>query len=317
MDSLVYIAPWVFSSVCVGVVVGYFVGRSLSNNAHDSKLAQVERQATLKVLVDLLKSAEQINSDVECHNSEIREAADHVGNLQVTEEMEDVKQVLLGQIAGLLSSNKRLQDDVTYCRYRMEEQAQQIDHARREARTDPLTGVSNRKALDEKLHLLQTDWERNAQPYVLILVDLDQFKRINDSHGHQAGDRVLEKIGGWLKEWVREGDFVGRYGGDEFAILLPKTDLSVGVELAETIRARTADETSRIAVRGEQVSVSLSLGVAAPWQGDTLDSILHRADRALYKSKHLGRNQVNCQEPKQQEPPARTEEAAPQCTTVA
>jgi diguanylate cyclase len=317
METLAYIAPWVFSSVCVGVVVGFFVGRSRQGNVHDSKLVQVERQATLKVLVELLEAADKISSDVECHSSEIQETADHVGSMQVSGEMETFKQALLGQIAGLLTSNRRLQQDLTYSRYRMEEQAQQIDHARHEARTDPLTRVSNRKAFDEKLLVLHGDRDRHGRPYVLILIDLDQFKWINDCHGHQAGDHVLEKLGGWLKAWVREGDFVARFGGDEFAILLPHTELQIGAELAETIRSRTADETSRIALRDEDVSISVSIGVAAPREGDTLESVFARADQALYKSKRLGRNQVHCEEPVQQgastatgEPAAGTGEAS-------
>ena len=301
MGSLAYIAPWVFASVCVGLAAGFFAGRSRSSNVQDNKLVHSERQATLKLLVELLKSAEQISSNVECHNSEIRQTADHVGHIQVTGEMEFVKQAVLGQITALTASNKRLQHDLSYSCCRMEELAEEIDVARREARTDPITSVSNRKACDEKLLLLQAAWDREGHPYVLILVDLDQFKRINDSHGHQAGDRVLKKVGTWLKEWVREGDFVGRYGGDEFAVLLPYTELDVGVESAETLRSRTADETSRIALRGEQVSVSLSIGVAAPREGDTLETVLGRADQALYKSKRLGRNQVNCQEPNREE----------------
>ncbi len=303
MDSLAYIAPWVFGSVCVGIVVGFYVGRGRSHNDQDFKITQVEREATLKVLVALLKTAEQMTSDVELHNSEIQQTADSVGRIQVTEQMEGVKETLLGQIAALLTSNHRLQEDLTCSRYCIEEQAQQIDKAQREARTDSLTGVANRKAFDEKLHLLHTDWERHRRPYVLILADLDQFKRINDSHGHQAGDRVLEKIGAGMKQWVRKNDFVARYGGDEFVVLLPNTKLEAGLDLAEILRARAADATSRIAVRGEQVSVSLSLGVAAPLEGDSLDSVMHRADQALYKSKRLGRNQVHAQELEPEELP--------------
>jgi diguanylate cyclase len=300
VDTLAYITPWVFASVSVGVAAGFLLGRSRSKG-QDAASVQKERQHALKVLVELLDAAERLTSDVQCHNSEIQENAEHVGSLQVTPEMEIVKQALLGHMTSLLMANQRLQDDVVCTRYRLEEQAQEIDEARREARTDVLTTVANRKALNEKLHLLLDTWRRERKLFVLMLLDLDQFKRINDAHGHMAGDRVLSKVGGWLKEWVREGDFVGRYGGDEFAVLLPLTELDVGMELAESIRCQTADQASRVALRGEQVSISLSIGVAAPWEGDSLESLFHRADEALYKSKRMGRNQVQCQEPKPEE----------------
>jgi len=303
MESLAYIAPWVLGSVCIGVVAGFFLSRSRPKS-HEDESAERQRKDTLKVLVELLKSAEQMVGDVECHNSEIQQTANDVGNLQVTAEMESVKEALLGHMVTLLTSNKDLQHDLICNRYRMEEQAQEIDHARREARTDALTNVANRKALDEKLLVLLDDWQREGRPFVLILADLDYFKRINDSHGHQAGDRVLAKVGTWLNEWVGEGDFVGRYGGDEFAILMPDTELADGAALAETICSRAAEKASRVAVRGQQVSVSLSIGVTAPCRDDTAESLLDRADRAMYQSKNLGRNQVHCLEPSREEVPA-------------
>lgn len=303
MDYFAYIMPWVFASVGIGIAAGFFLGRARPSRQEDEELLQQQRQSTLKVLVELLDTAEKMSSTVECHNTEIQETAEEVGNLATNGHMESVKQALLGHMATLLESNQTLKKDLVCSRYHIEEQAQEIDEVRREARTDTLTTVANRKAFDEKLHLLTAGWKRDVQPFVLILIDLDYFKRINDSHGHQAGDRVLGKVGQWLKEWVREGDFIGRYGGDEFAILLPRTELAVGLDIAETIRSRTAERASRVALRSEQVSVSFSIGVAAPRAGDTLESILDRADAALYRSKRLGRNRVQAEAPEGEKPP--------------
>jgi diguanylate cyclase len=295
MDSLAYIIPWVFTSVTIGVATGYVLGRGRGKTS-DQELAERERQATLKTLLDIFHSMERMSGDVESHNSEIQQTADHVGAMQASGEMELVKQALLGHMMTLLCSNRRLQDDLLYSRYKMDEQAEQIDHVRREARTDALTTVANRKALDEKIRLLWSGWNRERHPFVLMMIDVDHLKRINDAHGHQAGDQVLEMLGAWLKQWIREGDFVARYGGDEFAVLLPRTDLACGRQQAEMICEQTAQRASRITIRGEQVSLSLSIGVTAPAEGDVLESLIRRADEALYRAKRAGRNQVQVQE---------------------
>ena len=225
--ELGYIVPWVLGSVTVGIFAGMMWGRSRGRADEDKSLKQ-ERQAMLRMMVELLASADQINTNVENHSCEIEKNVQQVDDLPMTGEMDDIKQVLLSHMRNLLSSNRQMQDDLLCTRYRLEEQAQQVDRARREARNDELTGVANRKAFNEKLHLLMDDWRRHQVPFVLILADLDHFKRVNDSHGHSAGDRLLSAVGARLKELVRKDDFVARYGGDEFAILLPYTELDIG-----------------------------------------------------------------------------------------
>lgn len=302
MDMLAYTAAWVLGSVFVGVTTGYYLGKSRVAEPREKRQLDNERQAILKSMVELLHSAERMSSDVECHNSEIRQTAQRVSKLNTTGELSGVKETLIDHMASLLRANQQLERDLDYSRYKIDEQAQEIDLARREARTDALTSIGNRKAFDEKLHCLLVDWEKHRQPFALILVDLDYFKRINDAHGHQAGDEVLARVGDWLKEWVPEAGFVGRYGGDEFGVLLPNTDAEAGAQSAETIRSRGADRASRVAVRDGQVSVSFSIGVADSRPGDTTESILRRADEGLYQAKRMGRNQVHVGQSAESEP---------------
>ena len=252
------------------------------------------------MLADVLGAADKIATNVEHHNTEIQENVQEVGRLDVTGEMEAIKHSLLQRMSALLTSNMRLQEDLICTRYRLEEQAQEVDTARQEARRDELTSVSNRRAFNEKLHLLLDDWRQQKLPFVLVLADLDQFKRVNDAHGHQAGDRVLKAAGSGLKQLAREGDFVGRYGGDEFAILMPRTRHDVGLEIAEGIRCGIANHSFCVAVRGGEVSISLSMGVAVPREGDTDESILQRADQAMYRAKRTGRNHTEVEAPEEE-----------------
>jgi diguanylate cyclase (GGDEF)-like protein len=160
------------------------------------------------------------------------------------------------------------------------------------ARTDDLTGLTNRRKFMELAdHELQRA-RRYGAPLAVILIDLDHFKRVNDSHGHQAGDRVLVRAAHLFAETVRAVDTVARYGGEEFAILLPATTADGAVELAERACRRLAAE--MIELRDGRISITASFGVAAsgPESPLRLDELLRRADDALYRAKADGRNRV-------------------------
>ncbi|MDP1652786.1 MAG: diguanylate cyclase [Rhodocyclaceae bacterium] len=158
------------------------------------------------------------------------------------------------------------------------------------ARTDVLTGLANRRAFDEAGQLEIQRAQRYATPLSLVITDLDYFKAINDQYGHHVGDRVLQHFALILSESVRNVDLVGRWGGEEFAILMPGTDLEEAVQVAERMRVAVADAPR---IEGLAGGYTASFGVAA-FRSDTptMVSLLGRADAALYDAKNKGRNRV-------------------------
>ncbi|HET6180281.1 MAG TPA: GGDEF domain-containing protein [Candidatus Sulfotelmatobacter sp.] len=164
------------------------------------------------------------------------------------------------------------------------------DALRREASRDGLTSLWNRKAIFEILHRELLRAERDQAPVGLIMIDVDHFKKINDSRGHAAGDAVLRIIASGIAAVVRPYDSVGRYGGEEFLIVAPGCGLPEAVELAERVRSHVAG--CSIVVGGSTVTVSLSLGVATGQNAADSEKLLHAADAALYQAKNAGRNRV-------------------------
>jgi diguanylate cyclase (GGDEF)-like protein len=156
--------------------------------------------------------------------------------------------------------------------------------------TDSLTGAYNRKKLDDILADQFARFRRTQRPFAVLMLDLDNFKLINDTFGHAAGDSVLAHVAAILKASVRNVDFVTRYGGEEFVIVLVETAWDAALDIAERIRAEV--EVPHIGVTNQLIAVTVSLGVTHSRDGDDPETVLARADHALYKAKHAGRNQV-------------------------
>ncbi|MGB0696182.1 MAG: GGDEF domain-containing protein [Rhodospirillaceae bacterium] len=159
------------------------------------------------------------------------------------------------------------------------------------AMTDPLTGLTNRVKLDEMFAQEAARSERYGGPLSVILMDIDHFKQVNDTHGHQVGDNVLKQTATILRKLARDADIVGRWGGEEFLILCPETDLGGASMLAERMRKAIAEHA--FPALGAMTS---SFGVATHRKGDSDASILKRADVALYRAKAEGRNRVEREE---------------------
>lgn len=157
---------------------------------------------------------------------------------------------------------------------------------------DGLTGVLNRRAIEEQAEAEFSIARRKERPLSIILLDIDHFKRVNDTHGHKMGDKVLQQVAGVLSESLRKYDRLGRWGGEEFLLILPDTDLQGAMIVAERLRIQTA-ETNIPLENSEPFSVQISLGIATTNENfQTLAKFIDAADQALYKAKQSGRNRV-------------------------
>lgn len=163
--------------------------------------------------------------------------------------------------------------------------------------TDALTAIYNRRYFQQRINAEVSRAERHGPPLSLIIYDLDHFKLVNDNYGHLAGDEVLRETAARVKTLVRTMDVFGRYGGEEFAIVLPDTDLNGAKVLAERIRATI--ESAPVQYNERDIPVTGSVGVAQ-YDGslNTAEKLIAAADEAMYEAKHNGRNQVRCFPPK-------------------
>jgi len=164
-------------------------------------------------------------------------------------------------------------------------------NAKSKALEDPVTGLPNRIAYEDRLALEVARWKRTKNPLVILVWDVDDFKQINDRFGHLAGDKALGVIGRILSARPRELDFVGRYGGEEFVMLLVDSNLENAKKLADEIRESVA-ESGFHSSANEKISITISCGISEFRDGDSADDVFARADEAMYKAKREGKNRV-------------------------
>ena len=259
----------------VQLAIGIAVGARLPKR----KRADVPDEQAQAYVRELQAWASRVNDQVAQHHDRVQEIQ---GNLV----QEDGP---FSTAAGeLLGANEMLLLQLASARQELAEQTKQLQVKTQEARTDPLTQLSNRRAFDEELERRFAQWRRQHSPLSVLLVDVDHFKKFNDTYGHQTGDRVLQQVAAQLKLTMRDMDLVARYGGEEFVALLPGTGLSDAKIAAE--RVRKAVEAAVVRHQDQELRVTASVGLAQALPGDDPASLVGRTDSALYAAKHGGRN---------------------------
>ncbi|PYB80365.1 hypothetical protein DMX11_05500 [Pseudomonas sp. LB-090624] len=251
----------------------------------DNSSAARELDTQLREHVDGLQSSVQGAADVDSlkHILENRLEGLLVTMDEHKHERDRREQDLAGRLQGLSERVANMEHEALGYREHLEEQ-------RQKALLDPLTGLPNRAAWSERVEREMVEWQENGGHLAMAILDLDHFKRINDSYGHLAGDKVLKIVADQLRKRLGGRDFIARFGGEEFVLLLPQTPPAAAAQMAEVLRATV--EACPFHFKGERVVITTSIGLAAFHTGERADQVLKRADTALYRAKDQGRNRV-------------------------
>ena len=257
-----------------------------------------DAKSTLKDMVSrFIDQLGEMSESTGAYHSKLDHYAQTIRATDDISELSALLDDLLHETQQIQAETERSREGIIAVRVRAETAEQKVRQLEAElvqaselVREDQLTGVLNRRGLDEAFERELSRIERNRSPLCAALLDLDNFKRLNDSHGHQAGDRALVHMIEIVKTTVRPHDIVARYGGEEFLILLPDTEIEEAVTVITRLQRNLT--THFFLHNNEKLLITFSAGVALLMQNETRDSLVERADTALYQAKAAGKNRV-------------------------
>jgi diguanylate cyclase len=258
-----------------------------------------EREKELKDIIDLLaKAMVAVDTDNQQYNQKIYKQSEKIEQITRLDDIKKIKQSLKQELENIKQTVRDKQTRDSKKLKILSKKVSTLNHELKRAKvdsvTDGLTGIYNRKAFDRHIQELISQNASAHTSFALLMVDIDNFKDVNDSYGHQTGDRVLLALADKCSNNIRSGDFVARYGGDEFIVVLANASLRDAGQKAKKLRkAISGTRYSLEDVKtGHTLSITVSIGVSIYRKGDSLKTITDRADQALYVAKRVGKNRV-------------------------
>ena len=264
----------------------------LSSQAHDTALHKAGDQVNTS-LTFLSKTVDGARAAAAEFGGTLGVAAQKMRSAKKLEDVSDVVTGVIRDTEKMVVRNQELEGQLLTVTSQVAEVKQQLEAARREATTDSLTGIANRKVFDQRIGADIEEASQSHAPLVLLMLDIDHFKKFNDTLGSQTADQVLRLVARTLLGNVKGRDTAARYGIDEFAILLPGTSLKAGIQVAEILRhAIESKDITDKASNQKLGSITMSIGVAKYREGEDISAFIERAEGALHEAKRGGRNRV-------------------------
>jgi len=265
----------------------YFGSEPDSQRIHETS-GQIE--SALGSVMERLGDAGESAAD---YGQKLADFTGEMGEQTGAEEVRELSQRIMGETRHIIEKNQELERSLGDSAKQINTLRENLEEARQEAMTDALTGISNRKYFELRLAEETAAHRESREPLSLLMLDIDHFKKFNDTFGHRIGDEVLKVVGRVLKSSVKGRDAPVRYGGEEFAVILPQTDLEDAATVGDQLRANLASRQLKSKKTGESYgTITISVGAAQYRVGEPAGEWLQRADDALYQAKRDGRNRV-------------------------
>jgi diguanylate cyclase len=259
----------------------------------DTDITQRLEAQLLQVLANVRQSAVNLGHQAAQYNSSLARHEERLQQQIDVPTLADLIAALVGETTRMRTSAQSLQEEMGATSAEVGRLREQLEKAQGQALVDALTDLHNRRSFEQALAQMLASAAESSSPCSLLMVDIDHFKRVNDTYGHVFGDKVIRYVAQRISLSIKGRDVAARYGGEEFAILLPETTMQGASALAEQIRMSVARGKIHRAGATEPIAgVTISIGIAESVPVDTLEGLIARADAALYKSKEAGRNRV-------------------------
>ena len=235
----------------------------------------------------------ETEGDLSTHGQALDSLSDQMKEIQDYDDVKNIINQMLDTTKAIIQSGSRLQTRMKVSSEDLKQLHKELEISQKEARTDSLTGLTNRRGLEKRLEIERIRARQNNSPFSVVMLDIDHFKAVNDTFGHLVGDSLLKGFADILSNLVRRNDLAARYGGEEFLILLPETNVEGAYAVSEKIRAILCKKEWAIKDSGKRIGqIKASMGIAQYKLGETGNEVITRADEAMYHAKSTGRDRI-------------------------
>ncbi|MCD6151706.1 MAG: diguanylate cyclase [Deltaproteobacteria bacterium] len=263
-----------------------------SKDGNGKRELKQQQESTMEIVDAVVEVINGLDHSTKSHDQNLKSHEQKLKGMEKVVDLVELKKLITDEIGKVRESNVSLQHKLTKAQQDVHVLQSQLAQITDLATIDELTGLYNRRALFSRLVEEHSRVERYKENFSLMIFDIDDFKQVNDTYGHQVGDAILKNLAHFLKGNLRTSDFISRFGGEEFIAILPSTEMEKARRVAEKMRHMLGKKVFEDKKGAVKIKITVSIGISQCTPGDTVDNLIKRADDALYMAKNDGKNAI-------------------------